>query len=95
MLLTADTQDAGSALWRAGDNLFRLAADKGIVGQHRLAGGHALIDRDIRRLAFDLDLAKQRRAPRRIARTCDHRKDRLLQEFDAAFGEGRLVGGSG
>ena len=77
---------------RLGDRLGGIAVDERVVGQHALAGGLALLDRNVRLFGIDFDLAAQRRAPRGVARRGDDREDRLAVEIDAVMREHRLVG---
>ena len=92
MLLAADVHRAAQAKRRFGDRFGGIAADERIVRQHALAGRLALLDRNVRRLDRDFDLAAQRGAPRGIASRGNDREDRLIVVVNTIVREHRLIG---
>src|ERR1700733_7557227 len=90
MFLATDVERAARAKRRGRDRFAGITADERIVGQHALAGGPALLDRNIRLLDRDFDLAAQRGATRDVARGGNDGEYRLIVIVDATAGEYRL-----
>ena len=91
VLLTTDVERARRGMPGPFHVRTRLAAQKLVIGEDRLARGEACLDRDTRRLLIDRDARLAAGAAGLVPAERRHREDHLAVKGDAAVGEDGIV----
>ena len=91
MLLPADAEPAVQLQGRLRDRRIRIAAAVSVIGQNGFTALQRVLDRDARRLGFDLHHRLLDRAARDIPIRRDDGEERLTQKADVGVDEERIV----